>query len=177
MTMPFSPVRRLTAALPAALVFASLFFAPHIARAQDTGIAVGTKAPAALVETPEGVPVDLGKYVGKTPVVLQFWAVWCSNCKALEPQMRAAQAKYGKRVHFVGVAVGVNQSAELARRYAAKHQLPFEVLYDKKGDAAEKYDVPATSYIVVIDKSGKVVYTGVGAEQNIDAAVRKAVAL
>ncbi|HVD05805.1 MAG TPA: TlpA disulfide reductase family protein [Gemmatimonadaceae bacterium] len=167
----FAHVRRFMAAVTLA---GFGLFAPALARAQETGIAVGATAPAALVETPEGAKVDLGKYVGKTPVVFQFWAVWCSNCKALEPQMRAAQTKYGKRVRFVGVAVGVNQSAALARRYATKHQLPFEVLYDKTGDAAEKYDVPATSYIVVVNRAGKVVYTGVGADQNIDAAVRKA---
>ena len=167
----FAHVRRSMAAVTLA---GFGLFAPALARAQETGIAVGATAPAALVETPEGAKVDLGKYVGKTPVVFQFWAVWCSNCKALEPQMRAAQTKYGKRVQFVGVAVGVNQSAALARRYATKHQLPFEVLYDKTGDAAEKYDVPATSYIVVVNRAGKVVYTGVGADQNIDAAVRKA---
>jgi ribosomal protein S5 len=34
--------------------------------------------------------------------------------------------------------------------------------------------VPATSYVVVVDRSGKVVYTGVGGTQNIDAAIRKA---
>ena len=167
----FAHVRRFMAAVTLA---GFGLFAPALARAQETGIAVGATAPAALVETPEGAKVDLGKYVGKTPVVFQFWAVWCSNCKALEPQMRAAQTKYGKRVQFVGVAVGVNQSAALARRYATKHQLPFEVLYDKTGDAAEKYDVPATSYIVVVNRAGKVVYTGVGADQDIDAAVRKA---
>ena len=167
----FAHVRRFMAAVTLA---GFGLFAPALARAQETGIAVGATAPAALVETPEGAKVDLGKYVGKTPVVFQFWAVWCSNCKALEPRMRAAQTKYGKKVRFVGVAVGVNQSAALARRYATKHQLPFEVLYDKTGDAAEKYDVPATSYIVVVIRAGKVVYTGVGADQNIDAAVRKA---
>jgi peroxiredoxin len=162
---------RVASLVSLAAVIASV---PRLTLAQETGIAVGQTAPAAVVETPEGAKVDLGKYVGKTPVVLQFWAVWCSNCKALEPAMRAAQTKYGKSVHFVGVAVGVNQSAELARRYATKHQLPFEVLYDKTGDAADKYDVPATSYIVVVNRAGKVVYTGVGADQNIDAAVRKA---
>jgi len=167
----FAHVRRFMAAVTLA---GFGLFAPALARAQETGIAVGATAPAALVETPEGAKVDLGKYVGKTPVIFQFWAVWCSNCKALEPRMRAAQTKYGKKVRFVGVAVGVNQSAALARRYATKHQLPFEVLYDKTGDAAEKYDVPATSYIVVVNRAGKVVYTGVGADQNIDAAVRKA---
>ena len=162
------------ASLVSVVAVVALAGAPRLTLAQETGIAIGQSAPAAVVETPEGVKVDLGKYVGKTPVVLQFWAVWCSNCKALEPAMRAAQAKYGRRVHFVGVAVGVNQSAALARRYATKHQLPFEVLYDRTGDAADKYDVPATSYIVVVNRAGKVVYTGVGAEQNIDAAVKKA---
>ena len=105
---------------------------------------------------------------------MQFWAVWCSTCKSLEPKMRAAQAKYGKQVRFVGVAVGVNQSARLVERYSAKHKLPFEVFYDRTGDATDKFAVPATSYIVALDAKGKIVYTGVGADQDVDAAVRLA---
>jgi hypothetical protein len=34
--------------------------------------------------------------------------------------------------------------------------------------------VPATSYVVVVNKAGKIVYTGVGGTQNLDAAIRKA---
>ena len=60
------------------------------------------------------------------------------------------------------------------KRYAEKHKLPVAVYYDRTGDAADRSDVPATSYIVVIDKRGKVVYTGLGAEQDIEAAIRKA---
>ena len=145
---------------------------PRVAAAQ--GAAVGAMAKAARVETTAGAPVDLGKYIGKEPVLMQFWAVWCSTCKELEPKMRAAQAKYGKQVRFVGVAVGVNQSARLVERYAAKHKLPFEVVYDKQGDATDKFAVPATSYIVALDAKGKIVYTGVGADQDVDAAVRRA---
>lgn len=145
---------------------------PSAAAAQ--GAAVGTMAKGARVETTAGAPVDLGKYIGKEPVLMQFWAVWCSTCKELEPKMRAARAKYGTRVRFVGVAVGVNQSARLVERYAAKHKLPFEVVYDKQGDATDKFAVPATSYIVALDAKGKIVYTGVGADQDVDAAVRRA---
>ena len=36
------------------------------------------------------------------------------------------------------------------------------------------WDVPATSYVVVLDKRGRVVYTGVGGEQDLDAAIRRA---
>ena len=80
------------------------------ARAQTLGIAVGTKAPAAAVETLDGKPADLGQYIGRSPVVMQFWATWCSNCKELEPKVAAARQKYAARgVRFLGVAVSMNQ--------------------------------------------------------------------
>ncbi|NUQ21649.1 MAG: redoxin domain-containing protein [Gemmatimonadaceae bacterium] len=141
----------------------------------QTGLPLGTSAPDARVLTVDGKPAQLARYVAKgKPTLIEFWATWCPNCKALEPRMSAAAKKYAGKVALVGVAVGVNQSAELVRRYAAKHSLPLTVVYDRDGDAADKYDVPATSYIVVLDKAGKVVYTGVGSEQDIEAAIRKA---
>ena len=68
-----------------------------------------------------------------------------------------------------------SESPERARLYAEKHALPLEVYFDKKGNAADAYDAAATSYIVVLDKTGTVVYTGLGGSQNIDAAIRKAI--
>ena len=46
--------------------------------------------------------------------------------------------------------------------------------YDYAGDATANWDVPATSHVVVIDKNGKVVYTGVGGDQDLEAAIKKA---
>lgn len=155
------------------LVGLVLLVAPSIVAGQS-GIAVGAQAPDAKLETVDGKAASLSQYIGKSPVLIQFWATWCGNCKALEPQMTAAAAKYKGKVALVGVAVGVNQSAALVKRYSEKHKLPLAVLYDRTGDAADRYDVPATSYIVVIDRAGKVVYTGLGGDQNIDAAIRKA---
>ena len=157
-----------------ALAAASLALATPTA-AQTLGIAVGAKAPVAAVETLDGRPANLSQYIGKTPVVMQFWATWCSNCKALEPKVAAARQKYGARgVRFVGVAVSVNQSPKRVQAYAKRHPLPLDVVYDKTGAASDAYDVPATSYVVVVNKAGTVVYTGVGSDQDIDAAVRKA---
>jgi len=34
--------------------------------------------------------------------------------------------------------------------------------------------VPATSYVVVVNKAGKVVYTGLGGKQDLEAAIKKA---
>ncbi|MBA2689152.1 MAG: TlpA family protein disulfide reductase [Gemmatimonadaceae bacterium] len=155
--------------------FALCFFAlPLIAGAQDLGIQVGKRAPAAIVRDLSGRPVNLGTYVGKTPMLIEFWATWCGNCQHLEPALLAAQKKYGAQVRFVGVAVSVNQSPERVRLYAAKHKLKHEILFDDQGNATDAYDVPATSYIVVVNKQGKIVYTGLGGDQNIEAALKKA---
>jgi thiol-disulfide isomerase/thioredoxin len=135
---------------------------------------MGTAAPAAAVQTLDGKAANLTQWVGRTPVVLQFWATWCADCKALEPAMTAAAQKYGSRVRFVGVAVSMNQSPEKVRRYLATHKMPMDIVYDHEGTATDVYRAPATSYVVVLDRQGRVVYTGVGGKQDIDAAIRKA---
>lgn len=172
---PLGARRSLRAVSSIAAVVAALVAAPAL-RAQETGLPVGSKAPAStMVETLDGKPFDLGQYVGKSPVLLEFWATWCPNCKQLEPAMDAAAKKYAGKIKFVAVAVSVNQSPERAKLYAEKHAMPMEVYFDKKGNAADAYDAAATSYVVVLDKTGTVVYTGLGGSQNLDAAIKKGI--
>ena len=68
----------------------------------------------------------------------------------------------------------MNQSPERVRRYTAEHLLGFTHFYDRRGNAVGDYDVPATSYVVVVDRTGKVVYTGVGGVQDLETAIQKA---
>lgn len=160
--------------LAAAFVAGALAFAtPRVVRAQDSGLAIGSTAPSATLQTLDGKTVDLAE-VAKGPAVIEFWATWCGNCEHLLPAMKKAQSTYGNRVKFVAVAVSVNQSVNRVKLHVAKFGVPGEQLFDTKGDATGKWDVPATSYVVVLDKRGKVVYTGVGGDQNIEAAIRKA---
>jgi thiol-disulfide isomerase/thioredoxin len=149
-----------------------IFAAP--AAAQDLGIEVGSTAPAVVVQSLDGKSVNLGQYIGKTPMLIEFWATWCPNCRELMPTLLDAQKKYGQKVKFVNLAVAINQSPEKVRRFLAAHPLPHETLYDLDGKAAGAFDAPATSYVVVLDKSGKVVYTGLGGKQDLEAALKKA---
>ena len=146
---------------------------PTISSAQDMGIEKGSMGPSAKLHTLDGKEADLGQYVGKTPVLIEFWATWCPNCKELEPAMMAAAKKYGDKVKFVFVAVSVNESPEKVKAFLEKHALPGDQYFDTRGNATGAYDVPATSYVVVLDKSGKVVYTGLGGRQNLEAAIKK----
>src|SRR5689334_7499975 len=143
----------------ASLCLTAAIVIPSALRAQDSGIEVGSQAPAAAVETLDGKPANLSQFIGKTPVLMEFWATWCPNCKELEPHLKEVAAKYAKQVRFVGVSVSVNQSPERVRAYVAKHGMPGDQVFDTKGNATGAYDVPATSYVVVLDRTGKVVYT------------------
>ena len=107
--------------------------------AQDVGLGVGAKAPAVTVQDLDGKPVDLGRYLGREPLVVEFWATWCPLCQALEPSLKAAHAHYGGAVRFVAIGVGVNQSPASIRRHLAAHPLPFPVLYDATGAAVRAY--------------------------------------
>jgi thiol-disulfide isomerase/thioredoxin len=142
---------------------------------QESGIAVGAKAPAVQVHDLDGKPVDLGQYIGKRPVLLEFWATWCELCEELLPRVRSAQATYGSKVQFIGVNVTVNQSPERVRKYLESHKPGFRALYDDEGTSIRAYQVPTTSYVVIVDRTGKVAYTGTGGTQDLSGILRKVV--
>jgi thiol-disulfide isomerase/thioredoxin len=154
-----------------------LIAAPVALVAQDdvVGIPVGQTPPAVTIQDLDGNSVDLGRWVGKRPVIVEFWATWCPICAELLPRMEAAQRRYGDRVEFLVVAVAVNQSPNTVRRHLARHPMPFTFLWDAKGSATRAFQAPTTSYVAVLDAGGTVVYTGVGADQDIGAALERAV--
>jgi thiol-disulfide isomerase/thioredoxin len=167
-------VRKLAQRISFAAMVAAGIFVAGPAAGQDLGIEVGSRAPAVTVHALDGKPVDLGQYIGKTPMLIEFWATWCPNCRELMPTLLDAEKKYGKRVKFVALAVAINQSPERVRRFLAAHPLPHDTFFDTEGKAAGAFDAPATSYVVVLDRTGKVVYTGLGGKQDLDAALKKA---
>ena len=65
----------------------------------------------------------------------------------------------------------MNETPASIKRHLAAHPLPFPVWYDANGAAVRAYQAPTTSYIVVLDKVGKVRYTGAGAEQDVATAL------
>jgi thiol-disulfide isomerase/thioredoxin len=142
-------------------------------QAQDTAPGVGAKAPAVTVNDLDGKPVKLGEFLGQKPVFLEFWATWCEVCEALLPKVKTAMNAYGDKVEFIGINVTVNQKREGVRSYLKQHQLRFRPLYDDEGASIRAYQVPATSYIVIADRSGTIVYTGMGSTQNFDRALRQ----
>ncbi len=145
---------------------------PSFAQEARIGIERGAvPAPVTLTDV-RGGEVDLGRYFGQEPVLLEFWATWCEKCEALHPRMVEAHGRYGDRVRFFAIAVAVGQSERRVRGHLDRHPIPFPVLWDGRGEAVRTFEAPATSYVVVLDAAGVVAYTGIGGNQDIDAAIR-----
>jgi len=143
--------------------------------AQEVGLPLGETPAEAALEDLDGNAVVLQDVVGTRPAVVEFWATWCPVCEALTPTMERAYARFGDRVAFLVVAVGVNQSPRSIRRHLDNHPSPFPVLFDRRGRAVRAFQAPTTGYIAIVDGDGRVAYTGVGEDQDLEAALERVV--
>ena len=135
---------------------------------QQVALPLGTQAPAAMLEDLEGEPVQLLDYVqeGK-PTLIEFWASWCENCEALQPQLDEIHERWGAQINIVAVAVAVAQSQRRVRRHVEDHAIPYPYLWDADGEAVQAYEVPGTSIVLILDGEGRVAYTGSGRDQDL----------
>jgi thiol-disulfide isomerase/thioredoxin len=164
--------RAVRLALAATAATAALVIARPAMAQSGEGIVVGATAPAVVVTDASGKAVRVTPKLGQ-PMLIEFWATWCEFCERLEPTMKTVYGKYGKNVQFAAIAVNVNQSPKRVAKHVKDRSLHYPVYYDDTGKATEAYEVAATSFVVIIDKKGKVAYTGVGDKQDLDAAIRR----
>ena len=148
--------------------------APATVQAQDAlGLAVGSQAPAAAVEDLDGKALQLLDLIPKgKPALLEFWAVWCEQCEALQPQLDRIQAESGDRINVVAVAVGVAQNTRRIKRHLEDHNPGYPYVYDSRGNAVRAYQAATTSIVLMLDSQGRVAYAGVGPDQDLIGAVR-----
>lgn len=160
--------------LGATLVGLALLAAsPQAAVAQGVGLPLGTPAPAVTLEDLDGNAVDLQRLVAGKPALIEFWATWCEQCEALQPQIDRIRVAHGERVAVVAVAVAVSQSLRRVKRHVEEHDPGYPFLWDARGAAVRAFQAPTTSVVVMLDATGTVVYTGSGADQDLEGALAR----
>ena len=166
----------LRASLPGALLAIALAAgSAGNVEAQSQGLKIGDRAPTAIVESLDGEPVDLARFIGKSPVLIEFWATWCPLCRELEPTIEELHERYRGQLEIVRVGVPQNQTPEGIRAYVQSRGLPGHFFFDGDGAAYKAFAAYYTSYIVVLDRNGRVVHSDAGTEQDLKAAVARAV--
>ncbi|NNF27777.1 MAG: TlpA family protein disulfide reductase [Gemmatimonadetes bacterium] len=155
--------------------FMILSFVPGSAVAQSgegqVSLAIGTTAPDVVLEDLDGNELSLLSVVDGRPALLEFWATWCENCEALQPQLDQIHEAHGDDLAVVAVAVAVSQSQRRVRRHVEDHGAGYPYLWDGRGDAVRAYKATTTSVVVLLDADGTVAYTGVGGDQDLVGAV------
>jgi peroxiredoxin len=107
----------------------------------------------------DGKQISLEGSLGRSWVVLNFWARWCDSCKEEIPQLAALMKAPGAgQAVFIGVNVGDKE--DKASKFAAKTGYPYTVALDKDKAVAKKYGVLGLPLTLIISKEGKVVFRG-----------------
>ena len=132
----------------------------------------GSQAPNFAVERLEGGTIDLSALRGRV-VLLDFWATWCPPCRAELPWLVPLVKRYESRgLAFVALSQDNpgEQRAEVSR-FAA--ELPGFSRYAALGTPRVGRDFGAESLptLYLIDRSGRVLASKVGAAQESEVAL------
>ncbi len=112
-------------------------------------------APDFLVYDGDGNQVRVSDYKGK-PVVINFWTSWCGYCKQEMPHFQKAFEE-NPDIQFLMVNVAVSDAPENSNKLINDGGYTFPVVYDKSGEAIDKYGVSAYPVTYFIDKDGQLV--------------------
>ena len=132
--------------------------------------AAGESAASSAQTAPDFVFYDadnnayrLSDFAGK-PVVLNFWASWCSPCRQEMPDFEDAYQKYGDKVTFLMVNLTGNGSDTVAsaKKAIADGGYSFPVYYDLDADGAIAYGISSIPTTLILDASGTLVKKQVG---------------
>ncbi len=96
---------------------------------------------------------DPAAYKGRV-VYLDFWASWCTPCRQSFPWLNELQQTLGQK-GLVVIGVNVDHDRGLADQFLQQTGAQFKILYDPKGQIAEKYDFKDMPTSILIGRDGK----------------------
>ena len=104
-------------------------------------VQMGDLAPDFTLLNQSGIPVSLGDFLGKQPIVLYFYPR--DNTAVCTEEACAFRDSYevikGVGAEVIGVC---SDSVESHQQFAKEHQLPFILLSDEEGAIRKRYGVP-----------------------------------
>jgi len=104
-----------------------------------------------------GQPVTLSRFLGKTPVLLVFWATWCPECKAAIPEINAlTTGPIAEKLQIFGI--DFRESREKVTQAVTSRGIRYPVLLDDRGQAARAFGVVGVPTYILIGREGKVLY-------------------
>ena len=104
----------------------------------------------------DGQSFNIQSYQGK-PLLLHFWATWCSICKMEENSIAAISEDF----EVITVAMNSGSDMEIST-YLEEQALSFPVVVDEDGVIAERFGVRGVPTSFIIDPDANIEFTEVG---------------
>ena len=126
---------------------------------------IGKPAPDFEIKALNGnEKIRLSELKGK-PVLLNFWASWCQECKVEAYILEAFHQKYGSKTQQIKViGIAIQDTADKAKAFARLFgKTYFLSLDDNTGNIALDYGIYGVPETFIIDHEGIVVYKHIGA--------------
>ncbi len=140
------------------LIFAALMAFSSAIFAQENKV---KKLPEAEVKTLDGKPFRTSTLNndGK-PMVISFWATWCSPCKAELNAISENYTDWQKETGVKVVAVSIDDSRNMGKvaPYVNGRNWEFDVLLDPNGDFKRAMNVNNVPHTFLINGNGQVVW-------------------
>lgn len=131
------------------------------APSDKVGARVGELAPSFQLDLLGGGKLDLGQHLGKSVIVLDFWATWCHPCVMGLPiisEVTSSMNDHG----VVFFAVNIAEDPKVIEKFMSKKSFNFPVALDTSARTAKLYGVGPIPHTVIIGRNGKIAHVHVG---------------
>lgn len=113
-----------------------------------------------------GGVISLAEFRGKKPVVVDFWASWCPNCRRDMPNLNRYYEKYKDKVEVIGI--NLQESESTVRNFIASRGISFPIAFDPYSQASNAFGIQYTNTHFLINIDGELVRTIPGDIQESD---------
>lgn len=97
-----------------------------------------------------GPVLDLSKYLGERPLVVNFWASWCGPCYEEAPELQEAWRQWGDELLFIGIQTQDRDARAEGQAFLDQFDLGFPNAIDNESRVSIDFGlfgVPETFFI------------------------------
>ena len=121
-------------------------------------------AEVAVVKEGGQLPALALNYLGKQPelsgkpLLVEFWATWCPPCRKSIPHLNEIYSKYkAQGLQIVGIT---DEDEATVKKFQKQIPMDYNVAINTPGAIYEKFGIQAIPTAFLVDKTGKIVWTG-----------------